>query len=100
MKTPKRFLLQTKVFIGIFDNDFYSKDQPERKFMKRSLVLCFGLLLVFSLCQSILAQRPHIEFKEEIAELGELQEGEIVEHIFLFSNTGDAPLQIFDTFAD
>ena len=68
--------------------------------MKRSITVFLGLLMIFALSQDSPAQRARIEFKEEVVDFGELQEGEVVEHLFIFSNTGDAPLQIFDTFAD
>ena len=38
--------------------------------------------------------KPHIEFEQEVYELGELVSGEIVEQKFIFKNVGNAPLNI------
>jgi hypothetical protein len=49
---------------------------------------------------SALAQRPKIQFAEELFDFGPLQQGEKVVRLFTFSNVGDAPLQLFDTWGD
>lgn len=37
---------------------------------------------------------PSIEFTEELHDFGTIKEGDVVEHMFKFKNTGDAPLII------
>lgn len=37
---------------------------------------------------------PSFEFAEEDHDFGEIKEGDVVEHVFKFTNTGDAPLII------
>ena len=39
---------------------------------------------------------PQFSFKEETYDFGDITEGDVVEHIFTFTNTGDAPLVIQD----
>ena len=42
---------------------------------------------------------PKFEFKETTHDFGSITEGEIAEHVFTFTNTGDAPLVIQNTSA-
>ncbi|MDX5447661.1 MAG: DUF1573 domain-containing protein [Bacteroidota bacterium] len=37
---------------------------------------------------------PEFSFEEEFHDFGEIQEGKVVEHVFVFTNTGDSPLII------
>lgn len=37
---------------------------------------------------------PSFKFNEELHDFGKINEGDVVEHIFVFENTGDAPLSI------
>lgn len=37
---------------------------------------------------------PEMTFEEDIHDFGSINEGDIVEHVFMFTNTGDAPLVI------
>ncbi len=67
--------------------------------MKKAIFLWVAFLIMAS-AQVTPAQRPRLEVKQDVVNLGELQEGEVVEHLFTFTNVGDATLQIFDTFAD
>lgn len=61
----------------------------------------FAFAVVFiPLLQPVQAQRPSIKFKEELWEIGVLQEGEKVSHTFEFINAGNAPLRVFDAWAD
>lgn len=39
---------------------------------------------------------PEFSFKEETYDFGDITEGDVVEHVFAFTNTGDAPLVIQD----
>ena len=39
---------------------------------------------------------PDFKFSEELHDFGEIKEGDVVEHIFSFTNTGEAPLIISD----
>jgi uncharacterized protein (DUF58 family) len=66
---------------------------------KKFALLALLLVLVVS-SQALWAQRPRLQLKEDSFNLGVLQEGEIVSHLFEFVNVGDAPLKIFDTFGD
>jgi len=43
---------------------------------------------------SMLDALPVIEFEEEFHDFGEVQEGDVVEHTFVFTNEGDGPLII------
>jgi hypothetical protein len=43
---------------------------------------------------SILDALPVINFEEEFHDFGEVQEGDVVEHTFVFTNEGDGPLII------
>ena len=67
---------------------------------KRHVALGFIFLGLLAFSQPLWAQRPRIQFKVEAHDLGVLQEGEIVSRFFEFTNTGDAPLKIFETFGD
>jgi hypothetical protein len=58
------------------------------------------LLVLVVASEALWAQRSKLQFKEESFNLGVLQEGEVVSHLFEFVNVGDAPLKIFDTFGD
>lgn len=46
-----------------------------------------------------MAGSPQFEFKETTHDFGTITEGEVVEHVFTFTNTGDAPLVIQSTSA-
>lgn len=37
---------------------------------------------------------PDIEFEDNNYDFGEIEEGDVVEHEFVFTNTGDAPLKV------
>ncbi|SDH07200.1 Protein of unknown function [Psychroflexus sediminis] len=39
---------------------------------------------------------PVMEFDEAMHDFGTVEEGEVVEHTFVFTNTGDAPLIVSD----
>lgn len=39
---------------------------------------------------------PTFSFKEETYDFGDITQGDVVEHVFTFTNTGDAPLVIQD----
>ena len=39
---------------------------------------------------------PAFSFEEELHDFGEIKDGDVVEHIFTFTNTGEAPLIISD----
>lgn len=39
---------------------------------------------------------PVMKFEEEVHDFGTVEEGEIVEHTFVFTNTGNAPLIVSD----
>jgi hypothetical protein len=43
---------------------------------------------------SMLDALPVINFEEEFHDFGEVQEGDVVEHTFVFTNEGDGPLII------
>jgi hypothetical protein len=38
------------------------------------------------------ADMPEIKFEEEVFDFGRVAEGELVDHTYIFENTGDAPL--------
>jgi hypothetical protein len=55
----------------------------------------FNLLLVLLFAQlSVFAQSkgPAIEFKEDYHDFGDIKQGQVVEHVFHFTNTGDSTL--------
>ena len=58
-------------------------------------VIGFALMML-----TAFAQRPRIQFAEEVFDFGPMQQGEKLVHIFTFSNVGDAPLSLFDTWGD
>ncbi len=64
--------------------------------MKRSIRALLFLLPVLAMISLAAAQRAKITFKDEVLDAGTVQEGESVEYLFVFSNNGDADLQIFD----
>jgi mono/diheme cytochrome c family protein len=65
--------------------------------MKRSIKALLFFLPVMVLISNLTAQRAKIVFKAETLEAaGMIQEGEVADYLFVFDNTGDADLQIFD----
>jgi hypothetical protein len=67
---------------------------------KRPLVNKFAKILFFSffiiLCLGTLLARegPKVKFQEEKWDFGKVKEGQVKTHVFVFNNTGDAPLLI------
>ena len=45
---------------------------------------------------SVEGAAPVFSFKEETYDFGDITDGDVVEHVFTFTNTGDAPLVIQD----
>lgn len=70
--------------------------------MKRATMAGLILLSFFALCsfpdrtrgQEALKPAPKIVLREKVFDFGEVKEGDNVEHTFMVSNTGNAPLDI------
>ena len=77
--------------------------------MKRTLVIASLAAITLASCSSatdrikpigeastnsMLDALPVINFEEEFHDFGEVQEGDVVEHTFVFTNEGDGPLII------
>ena len=77
--------------------------------MKRTLVIASLAAITLASCSSatdrikpigeastnsLLDALPVINFEEEFHDFGEVQEGDVVEHTFVFTNEGDGPLII------
>ena len=63
--------------------------------MKTFLSLILGTFVVFAAYaqeQTATQPGPQITFEEKTFDFGDIQQGDQVEHIFAFENTGDAPL--------
>ncbi|MGD9041647.1 MAG: hypothetical protein PVH82_18540 [Desulfobacteraceae bacterium] len=56
------------------------------------LILCFMTHLSLSWAQE--ATGPRMVITEKAADYPEVDEGEVIEHVFKVFNTGDQPLQI------
>lgn len=64
--------------------------------MKKQFLLSF-LLVFLGLSSAVFAQDEavaQISFDEETFDFGEIKQGDVVEHEFVFKNTGNAPLQL------
>ncbi|MBD0403394.1 MULTISPECIES: DUF1573 domain-containing protein [unclassified Flammeovirga] len=59
---------------------------------KLVLALFLGLIGIVASAQDTAG--PVITFEEKTYEFGDIHQGDVVEHTFKFSNTGDAPLVI------
>lgn len=77
--------------------------------MKRTLFIASLIAITLASCSSatdrikpigeastnsMLDALPVINFEEEFHDFGEVQEGDVVEHTFVFTNEGDGPLII------
>ncbi len=62
--------------------------------MKKSafLVILLSFISCFAFAQTATTKTAKIDFKEKSYDFKEIKEGETVEHKFVFTNTGDAPL--------
>ena len=61
--------------------------------MKHLLVSLFLLVSVVLLAQEQeTAAAPILTFDEQVFDFGEITQGDVVEHVFTFTNTGDSPL--------
>ncbi len=60
--------------------------------LQRSLLLTF--LLIFTTASTAFTAQPRIEVDLSEYNFGSIEEGQKVTHVFRFSNTGDAPLNI------
>lgn len=80
------------------------------------LILAAAVVMVFTSCKDNAADKvqaenveaaasrdasankfPAMTFAESAFDFGTIKEGDVVEHTFIFTNTGDAPLVITDT---
>jgi hypothetical protein len=60
--------------------------------LQRSLLLTF--LLIFTAASTAFTAQPRIEVDSSEYNFGSIEEGQKVTHVFRFSNSGDAPLNI------
>lgn len=60
------------------------------------LLLMVGFVGVSQEVELDPANGPIITFSEKMFQFGEINQGDIVEHIFIFENTGNAPLILSD----
>ena len=63
-------------------------------FSQFSLIVFLTLLMIFGGSLIFASQGPQVKFKEEKWDFGKLKEGQVKSHVFVFDNTGDAPLHI------
>ena len=56
--------------------------------------LCLFLFMVLSLGLLLAEEGPKVKFQEEKWDFGKVKEGQVQTHVFVFNNTGDAPLLI------
>jgi hypothetical protein len=61
--------------------------------MKKTLLFMVAVLMAFSVYSQD-QKGAVIEFQEREKNFGDISQGEKVEHVFIFKNTGDAPLKI------
>ena len=59
-----------------------------------SLIVFLSLFMIFGGSLIFANQGPQVKFKEEKWDFGKLKEGQVKSHVFVFDNTGDAPLHI------
>ena len=59
-----------------------------------SIILFLSFFMIFGLGVLFAKQGPQVKFQEEKWDFGKLKEGQVKSHIFVFDNTGDAPLLI------
>jgi len=59
-----------------------------------SLILFFSLFANFGFLTLYAADGPQLKFQEEKWDFGNVKEGQVKSHVFVFENTGDAPLLI------
>ncbi|MFQ6036995.1 MAG: DUF1573 domain-containing protein [Candidatus Aminicenantales bacterium] len=64
------------------------------RLQRKVAAVAFGLLLVLPWMGFSTEKGPRIAFKEESWSFGKVKEGEMATHVFVFQNTGDAPLVI------
>jgi hypothetical protein len=70
-------------------------DMKRQPFVNQfSIILFLSLLMIFGLGTLFAKEGPKVKFKEEKWDFGKLKEGQVKSHVFVFDNTGDAPLQI------
>ena len=64
--------------------------------MKSLVTMIFGIFVVFCAFaqEETLTDGPYITFEESSFDFGDILQGDKVEHIFAFENTGTAPLII------
>lgn len=65
--------------------------------MKTAIVFIFGVFMIYGAIAQEAAETtsgPVITFEEEQFEFGDIHQGDKVEHIFAFENTGSEPLII------
>ncbi|MCL6259945.1 DUF1573 domain-containing protein [Aquiflexum sp. TKW24L] len=61
--------------------------------MKKTLLFMVAVLMAFTVYSQD-QKGAVIEFQEKEKNFGDISQGEKVEHVFVFKNTGDAPLKI------
>lgn len=62
--------------------------------MKKYLLLLLLIVTVFSVQAQSGSKGAVISFKEKSIDFGDIIQGDKVEHVFIFENTGDTPLVI------
>jgi hypothetical protein len=63
---------------------------------KKGMILIFSFFLVTGIGADLLRAQegPKVKFEEETYDFGNIKEGEVKSHVFVFQNTGDAPLLV------
>ena len=59
-----------------------------------SIILFLSLFMIFGLGALFAKEGPKVKFKEEKWDFGKVKEGQVKSYVFVFDNTGDAPLLI------
>lgn len=64
--------------------------------MKTAIAFIFGTFVVYCAWaqEATTATGPTITFEESVYEFGDIHQGDVVEHVFAFENTGTEPLII------
>ena len=70
-------------------------DMKRQPFVSQfSVILYLSLFMIFGLSTLFAEEGPKVKFKEEKWDFGNVKEGQVESHVFVFDNTGDAPLLI------
>lgn len=61
---------------------------------KRGIILIISIFLLSGAALLMAQEGPKVKFEDESFDFGNIKEGEVKTHVFVFQNTGDAPLVV------